>query len=276
MTVAAIAASARATQAKLLTLASPRFALSLLTVIVLHSAVLMPWVSSMRSHQVLPAQPSMSVRLLAASDNGAATSVPLGGTLPAAALASSIDVSPVAVTAPNQREIAQPQSAELTVYPAASTLAGAAVRAAAPADAFAANRPVSAASTELTATKADAKKPLSEPVGLPQAPSYFSAGTLDPGPKPLNDINPDYPARAGQQQGLVVLRLLINEKGVVDNVAVVRSAPAGYFEESALLAFGTALFSPGKLLGLAVKSQITVEVEFMPINRGATVSGRTY
>jgi hypothetical protein len=25
-----------------------------------------------------------------------------------------------------------------------------------------------------------------------------------------------------------------------------------------------------------VKSQITIEVEFMPINRGATVSGRTY
>jgi periplasmic protein TonB len=116
---------------------------------------------------------------------------------------------------------------------------------------------------------------------LPQAqpaaaPEYRSAGTLDPGPKPLGDINPDYPARAGQQQGLVVLRLLINEQGVVDNVAVVRASPAGYFEESALDAFGKALFSPGKLLGVAVKSQITVEVEFMPINRGATVSGRTY
>jgi periplasmic protein TonB len=43
-----------------------------------------------------------------------------------------------------------------------------------------------------------------------------------------------------------------------------------------LEAFGKALFSPGKILGVAVKSQITVEVEFMPINRGATVSGRTY
>ena len=111
---------------------------------------------------------------------------------------------------------------------------------------------------------------------LPAAPQYRSAGSLDPGPKPLSDINPDYPARAGQQQGVVVLRLLINEQGVVDNVAVVRAAPAGYFEESALEAFGKALFSPGKLLGIAVKSQITVEVEFMPINRGATVSGRTY
>jgi periplasmic protein TonB len=111
---------------------------------------------------------------------------------------------------------------------------------------------------------------------LPAAPQYRAAGTLDPGPKPLSDINSDYPARAGQQQGIVVLRLLINEQGVVDNVAVVRATPAGYFEESALDAFGKALFSPGKMLGVAVKSQITVEVEFMPINRGATVSGRTY
>jgi periplasmic protein TonB len=120
---------------------------------------------------------------------------------------------------------------------------------------------------------ASSMQPASE---LPAAPQYRAAGSLDPGPKPLSDINPDYPARAGQQQGLVVLRLLINEQGVVDNVAVVRATPAGYFEESALDAFGKALFSPGKLLGVAVKSQITVEVEFMPINRGATVSGRTY
>ena len=123
---------------------------------------------------------------------------------------------------------------------------------------------------------AAAAAPLAPTNDLPAAPQYRAAGTLDPGPKPLSDINPDYPGRAGQQQGVVVLRLLINEQGAVDNVAVVRATPVGYFEESALEAFGKALFSPGKFLGVAVKSQITVEVEFMPINRGATVSGRTY
>ena len=137
-------------------------------------------------------------------------------------------------------------------------------------------RTAAAVQSELSAAKADAKNSLTEPGDLPPAPSYASASKLDLGPKPLSDINPDYPARAGQQQGLVVLRLLINEQGVVDNVAVVRSAPTGYFEESALEAFGKALFSPGKFLGVSVKSQITVEVEFTPINRGATVSGRTY
>ena len=73
-----------------------------------------------------------------------------------------------------------------------------------------------------------------------------------------------------------MLRLLINERGLVDNAAVVRSEPRGFFEESALEAFNSARFSPGLLLGLPVKSQVTIEVEFMPINRGAGVSGRTY
>jgi protein TonB len=121
-----------------------------------------------------------------------------------------------------------------------------------------------------------ASAPAKPAPGLPPAPDYLAVARLDPGPTPLGEIQPTYPERAGQQQGSVVLRLLINERGVVDNVAVVRSAPAGYFEEAALEAFGKALFSPGKLLGVPVKSQITIEVEFMPINRGAAVSGRTY
>jgi len=112
--------------------------------------------------------------------------------------------------------------------------------------------------------------------GLPSAPNYLVGASLDPGPKPLHEIEPAYPARAGQQQGLVVLRLLINERGLVDNAAVVRSEPRGFFEESALEAFTSARFSPGLLFGLPVKSQVTIEVEFMPINRGAGVSGRTY
>ena len=111
--------------------------------------------------------------------------------------------------------------------------------------------------------------------GLPPAPDYFAGGRLDPGPRPLEDIDPLYPEEAKQQEGSVVLRLLIDEAGTVDNVAVVRAYPAGLFERSALEAFGTAKFSPGRMLGVAVKSQITIEVMFTPINRGK-VSGRSY
>lgn len=114
------------------------------------------------------------------------------------------------------------------------------------------------------------------PSFLPPAPAYLSGSQLDPGPRPLDDIEPVFPAEAGQQQGQVVLRILVNEAGVVDNVAIVRSSPPGLFERSAADAFAAARFSPGRVLGIAVKSQITIEVDFIPFNRGAAVSGRGY
>ena len=112
--------------------------------------------------------------------------------------------------------------------------------------------------------------------GLPAAPGYLNAARLDPGPRPLQDIEPEFPEAAGLQEGVVVLRLLINEAGVVDNVAVVRSNPQGLFENAATAAFATARFSPGMVLGLPVKSQLMIEVNFTPFNRGAAVSGKSY
>jgi protein TonB len=114
------------------------------------------------------------------------------------------------------------------------------------------------------------------PPALPDAPEYHLGARLDPGPSPLDNIEPDYPAAAHLQEGTVVLRLLINEAGSVDDVSVVRATPKDVFDESAVAAFGKAKFSPGRILGVAVKSQMLVEVRFVPTNRGARVSGRTY
>lgn len=111
---------------------------------------------------------------------------------------------------------------------------------------------------------------------LPPAPEYAFGVRLDPGPRPIGDIDPEYPESAHLQEGTVILRVLISETGAVDNVAVVSAAPKGLFEEAALEAFGKAKFSPGLALGTPVKSQITVEVHFLPINRGSRVSGRSY
>ncbi len=112
--------------------------------------------------------------------------------------------------------------------------------------------------------------------GLRPAPGYLLGAQLDPRPAPLDDIEPVFPAEAGSQEGMVVLRILISEAGVVDDVAVIRSAPKGLFEHAAMVAFQNARFSPGMVLGLPVKSQINVQVDFTPFNRGATVSGRGY
>ena len=108
-----------------------------------------------------------------------------------------------------------------------------------------------------------------------EQPVYRQGAELDPPPRPLDEIDPEYPAGAGMKEGVVVLRLLIGASGNVDEVAVVSASPEGLFEASALAAFGKARFSPGRYLGLPVPSQITIEVEYTPINRGGDVSGHS-
>ncbi len=107
---------------------------------------------------------------------------------------------------------------------------------------------------------------------LAGAPEYKLRSALEQGPIPLVNIEPRYPPAAGGVQGMVVLRLLINESGAVDDVAIVRASPAGFFEEAAMEAFRTAKFVPGKLLGRPVKSQMTIEVDFQSFNKGAVGS----
>jgi protein TonB len=100
-------------------------------------------------------------------------------------------------------------------------------------------------------------------------------GKLDPGPTPLSEIEPEYPEAAGSLRGTVTLRLLISDKGTVDDASVVRSAPPGVFDAAAVVAFKSALFSPGRLLGVPVKSQVTIEVDFTPVQR-SDLSARKY
>ncbi|HEV7576740.1 MAG TPA: TonB family protein [Caldimonas sp.] len=121
-----------------------------------------------------------------------------------------------------------------------------------------------------------ASQPSTASAALPAAPDYLLGARLDPGPRPIGDIEPEYPDSAHLQEGTVVLRLLISEAGTVDNVGIVRAEPKGLFEEAAIEAFGKAKFHPGMALGTAVKSQMMVEVHFLPINRGARISGRSY
>lgn len=104
---------------------------------------------------------------------------------------------------------------------------------------------------------------------------YRAAADLDPPPRPLEEIQPEYPAAAGLQQGTVVLRLLINSSGEVDDVTVVDASPKGLFEASAIAAFGAAKFSPGRFLGVPVASQMTIAVDYTPTNRGGAVSGQS-
>jgi len=212
------------------------------------------------------ASPVMAVRMLrpppdvAAAPSGspaAPTVAALAPVVPTPALADP-SRPPVIDRPLSERPRPQPLPASIAPTAAAAGRAGSAQEEPLPA----------AATTKNTAGGADAP--------LAAAPDYAFGARLDPGPRPLSDIEPDYPDMAHLREGVVVLRLLISERGAVDNVAVVRAEPRGIFEQAAIDAFSKARFSPGLAAGTPVKSQITVEVQFMPINRGARVSGKTY
>ena len=116
------------------------------------------------------------------------------------------------------------------------------------------------------------------PIAAPPAPTvtYHGSLGLDPPPRPLSDIEQLIPEAAGSRGGTVVLRLFINEQGLVDRAEVLRSTPAGLFDATALEAAYRARFSPGMLGGVPVKSQVTFEVKYRALGSGAEAGGRTY
>ena len=237
---------------------SRRLALAALAVITLHGLLLAVRPGASAAHFVAPSAPRvMAIRMVR----------------PAPALA---EVAPVLRVDPS------PVLAEATVAPAVERARVHSVPSAPPAAAAATVPPASIGPA--APIQDDARPPpvvaTNEARGaeasLAAAPDYAFGVRLDPGPRPLGDIEPDYPDMTHLREGVVVLRLLISETGRVDNVAVVRAEPRGVFEQAALDAFSKARFSPGLAAGTPVKSQITVEVQFMPINRGARISGRTY
>ncbi len=101
--------------------------------------------------------------------------------------------------------------------------------------------------------------------GLP-LDRYYTSRELDVRAEPVNQPPLVYPQEAYQARtrGKVTLRVLINERGGVDGVAVLEAEPRGVFEAAALAAAQALKFSPASLAGRAVKSQKTLEVVFDP------------
>ena len=155
----------------------------------------------------------------------------------------------------------EPQPPEATLTPAEKT--GAPVR--------------EDARPEPVATKAEPKResrqaaaaPPSAPVAgieLPSSrdPTYYPARQLDVYPQPLEPIKLNYPDRAAAQSldGNLLLLLLIDEFGVVNEASVVEAQPVGYFEEAALSVFRTTRFSPAQKQGHPVKSRVLLQVRY--------------
>jgi len=109
---------------------------------------------------------------------------------------------------------------------------------------------------------AGARDSLAPAPGVLAPPWYLPADELDERPLIRSHVEPVFPPFAPAAGGRVVLRLLINEAGVVDEGVVVRADPAGVFDAAAVEAFATARFTPGRKHGVAVNSALTLELRF--------------
>jgi periplasmic protein TonB len=100
-------------------------------------------------------------------------------------------------------------------------------------------------------------------------PTWYTAQQLDVYPRALSPLQPEYPEAAAQEgiRGEVTLLLMVDERGAVKEVSVVRALPEGYFDAAAVAAFRIARFKPAQKDGRTVRSRILVKVAFDPASR---------
>jgi protein TonB len=101
-------------------------------------------------------------------------------------------------------------------------------------------------------------------VPLIEDPTYYPALEVDVHPTALKIIQPIYPDEAASANvtGSVVLVLLLDESGKVQELSVEEANPSGMFEQSALDAFRNARFSPAQRNGRVVKSRMRIKVTY--------------
>ena len=253
-----------------------RIGVAALAAVTMHIALLAIRPGALASSYVAPSAPVMAVRMLPVPSEAEPVPTPAQpvAASPPAQAAPAIPVAAPRVVEPRVAETrAEPRvTASRRAEPTLDPRPASPTPAAPPTDAAIRE----ARASDEAATRPAVREPKAADPPLPAAPDYAFGARLDPGPRPIGEIEPEYPDTIRLREGVVVLRLLISDTGRVDDVAVVRSEPRGVFEQAAIEAFSKARFSPGLAAGTPVKSQITVEVQFMPINRGARVSGRTY
>lgn len=100
---------------------------------------------------------------------------------------------------------------------------------------------------------------------LPEAqdPTYYSARQLDVYPTLQGVLELAFPSAAPDDAaGHVLLLVLIDANGSIDNVSVVEATPAGLFDDVARKALAGARFTPALKSGRPVKSRLLVRVSY--------------
>lgn len=132
-------------------------------------------------------------------------------------------------------------------------------------------------------TRPDVRRTASRPgrhaaAGSPAlpVPVYHPPGELDERPLVRVHVEPQFPAGAAVGEGRVRLNLYIGEDGKVERLEITEATPSGVFEEPTIAAFSGALFTPGKIKGVAVRSRLDVEVLYgapAPVTQNAATFG---
>jgi periplasmic protein TonB len=93
---------------------------------------------------------------------------------------------------------------------------------------------------------------------------YFKSAELDRRPFPLSRIEVPPPEMTAIEAGSVIIKLLISERGRVEDATIVMGTGIPEFEAAALREFSQARFQPGYRANLPVRSEMLIEVTLRP------------
>lgn len=106
-------------------------------------------------------------------------------------------------------------------------------------------------------------------MGIPIAPpavlkNIYDHGEVDRMPMAVFKMKPIYPYRAKRLNitGKVDVKFLVDEKGYVSSIKILKSIPDGIFDESVRKALASWRFSPGEFDGRAVSTWVVTTIEF--------------
>lgn len=99
---------------------------------------------------------------------------------------------------------------------------------------------------------------------MPVMQDVFGIGDLDEPLTPLGRIPPVYPIAAKRRgiQGWVKVKLVVNEQGAVERIAILDAKPPGVFDHSVRRCVSKWRFKPGTVEGLPVKAFVETTVRF--------------
>ncbi|MBN1754987.1 TonB family protein [bacterium] len=97
-----------------------------------------------------------------------------------------------------------------------------------------------------------------------ETPEIVEFYALEKPPQVLKRVNPVYPdfARRSETEGAVLVEVIIDTDGTVENAKVIQARPEGFFEEAAITAAKQWIFTAAEQRGKAVKVRYQIPIEF--------------